>query len=393
MGRGKTMALINMINNSDENKRFLYITPYLAEVERVINGCKGKKFKQPSVYGNKLDGIRWLFKNKENIASTHKLFSMFSEEIVELVSNFNYTLIMDEVAEIVDEMSISYEDKKTILDKYAHIDKDGLLRWDAPEYTGKFEEYKRLCDLGCVASYTDSIFVWMFPISTFRAFTDIYILTYLFGAQTQKYYYDYFGLKYEYLYVKGNSMDTYCLTPNKEESYSEAVDYRELIHICDSEKLNRIGDLPNALSLGWYERHKNDPLIAQLKKNTTNFFVHYVKTKSNENLWTTFKEYKPLVSGKGYTKGFISSNMRSTNAYKDRIAVAYLINRFFKPFVKNFFNANGVQVDEDLYATSELLQFLFRSAIRERNEIWLYIPSSRMRGLLEDWIESVSPPP
>ena len=35
-GAGKTSAAINMINNSDDDTKFLYITPYLNEVERII---------------------------------------------------------------------------------------------------------------------------------------------------------------------------------------------------------------------------------------------------------------------------------------------------------------------------------------------------------------------
>ena len=125
-----------------------------------------------------------------------------------------------------------------------------------------------------------------------------------------------------------------------------------------------------------------------LKNATGNFFKNYTKTKSNENLWTCFKDYKNLISGKGYAKGFLSSNIRATNEYRDRIAVAYLVNKFFNPYVKNFFTLNGVEVNEDAFAVSEMLQFIWRSAIRDSKEIWLYIPSSRMRMLLESWIDN-----
>ena len=35
MGAGKTSAIINMINDSDDDTRFIYITPYLTEVTRI----------------------------------------------------------------------------------------------------------------------------------------------------------------------------------------------------------------------------------------------------------------------------------------------------------------------------------------------------------------------
>jgi hypothetical protein len=47
----------------------------------------------------------------------------------------------------------------------------------------------------------------------------------------------------------------------------------------------------------------------------------------------------------------------------------------------------GVNIDEETWALSELIQWLFRSAIREENEINIYIPSKRMRSLLQEWLE------
>ena len=98
MGFGKTSAAINMINESSDDKKFLYITPYLTEVERVIASCPTKKFKQPETYGTKISGIRNLFQKGENIASTHALFRLFNSEIIDLAYNNNYTLVMSTAA-------------------------------------------------------------------------------------------------------------------------------------------------------------------------------------------------------------------------------------------------------------------------------------------------------
>ena len=99
-----------------------------------------------------------------------------------------------------------------------------------------------------------------------------------------------------------------------------------------------------------------------------------------------FKDYKKPLQGKGYTKSFLSCNARATNAYSDRIAVAYMCNIFFNPILKSFFEQKGVRVEEDKWALSEMLQFLFRSGIRKGEEIKAYIPSFRMRLLLKRWL-------
>ena len=114
----------------------------------------------------------------------------------------------------------------------------------------------------------------------------------------------------------------------------------------------------------------------------------WLKSKSANNIWTTFKAYEKHIAGKGYAKGYLPCNARATNEYKDRTAVAYLVNRYFSSSIKIFFEGYGVKINEDAYALSEMLQFIWRSAIRDGQHITVYIPSRRMRLLLQQWIES-----
>ena len=79
MGSGKTTSAINMINNSSDDIRFIYITPYLDEVSRIIQSCPEKKFKQPrNNGGTKLEDIKNLINKGNNIVSTHALFKKFN---------------------------------------------------------------------------------------------------------------------------------------------------------------------------------------------------------------------------------------------------------------------------------------------------------------------------
>jgi len=387
MGKGKTSAMINHINKSDSGTRFLYITPYLKEVERVIQACPSKKFKQPLVFGTKKRGIKHLFEKGENIATTHAMFGHFDQEIIDMAYTQNYTLVMDEVADVVEPLPISKHDLETILEKYTELTESSLLKWTATEYDGAFDDYKRLCDLGCIGIYNSKAILWLFPVSVFRGFKEIYLLTYLFSGQIQRCYFDYYGVKYKNLYIKGTSVDTYTLSEEQIEYTYPKLD--SLIHIVDNEKLNRIGDIDESLSASWYKRNKENILMDTLKSNTSNFFKNYAKTRANLNIWTTYKEYESILKGGGYAKGFLSLNIRASNDYKDKIAVAYLVNRYLNPYVKNFFVANNIEVDEGTYALSEMIQFIWRSAIREGKEIHLYCPSSRMRGLLQTWIKEV----
>lgn len=158
-------------------------------------------------------------------------------------------------------------------------------------------------------------------------------------------------------------------------------DYKSLIHILDNLKMNQIGNKKHSLSRKWFYDHQNDELLKQLKNNVANFFRNICSDESAKNLWTTYDEFGEFLKGHGYTKGFISFNRDYSDKYKDRIYLAYLANNFYPA-------QNSVsEISEDQFALLELLQFMFNSAIREGKEIWVYIPSIRMRRLLQQWID------
>ena len=130
--------------------------------------------------------------------------------------------------------------------------------------------------------------------------------------------------------------------------------------------------------------------MKKLKDNMYNFFRHKSSLQSKDVIWTTFKDYKKKVTPLGYARGYLPCNTRAINDKQDTLAVAYPINRYMNPVIHNFFTQRGVEVDEDGYALSEMLQFIWRSRIRNGESIYVYIPSSRMRGLLKNWIKNLN---
>ena len=393
MGSGKTTSAINYINQADPSEKFLFITPYLDEVDRIKKSCPFKNFKEPKEMGTKLNGIKYLIGQGDNIVSTHALFQRFDNEVIDMCRAQNYTLIMDEVTDVVERYDISKEDFKILQDNFVDIDEEtGLLRWRNPDddYYGKFSEEKRLCELNCLAYYSGSVMMWLFPIEAFNAFKNIYILTYMFNSQIQRYYYDYYKLPYTYIYVAGDDISNYHFTSDESEKQHNNYNFKNLIHILEDEKMNLIGDREYDLSKNWYIRNKDNIVMKQLKNNLENYFRNKRKSKTKENLWTTFVDFKSQLSSKGYGRAFISINMRASNKYRDRTSIAYPVNRYINTGVKNFFIKHDVQTDEDGFALSEMLQFIWRSAIRDGQEIWIYIPSIRMRNLLKQWINENS---
>ena len=107
-------------------------------------------------------------------------------------------------------------------------------------------------------------------------------------------------------------------------------------------------------------------------------------------MWTCFKKNQDQLEGSRYKKGFVDCTSRATNQYRHKTHLAYCINSFIDPFIQNYFLKHDIYIDEDLYALSNLLQWIFRSAIRDGEKIFIYIPSKRMRTLLQNWLNELA---
>lgn len=388
-GVGKTTALINLINNDTSNQKYIFITPFLSEVERIKKSCPDKNFISPDENNKtKLEHFSKLINEGRNIVTTHALFKKIDSDRVSIEALQNYVLIMDEVADMVEELPVSKSDLKLLSNKVTIHPRTHMVEWNDNDYQGKFDEYKRMIKLNNIFAYVDQnnnivSMMWLFPYRVFQAFQQIYILTYMFDGQIQKKYFDYFGASYANWYVKD-----FNLTPTP-----QIYDYRHtksLINVCQDQKLNEVGDNRTALSISWFNRNRRTQEMITLQNNIRSFFRSHAKVSGNKMLWTTFKEYKYNVKRNGFAKGFAPINCRATNEYSNKTAIAYIGNRFFKPTIKNFFTFNNIPTEkqfEDKFALSELVQFVFRSAIRNDKPIDVYIPSKRMRDLFEEWLK------
>ncbi|NMB69753.1 DEAD/DEAH box helicase family protein [candidate division WWE3 bacterium] len=392
MGAGKTSAAITYMNEHPDQK-FLFVTPYLTEVDRIKQACPALNFTTPSDdHSTKLDNLHSLLSSGQNIVSTHALFGMYNSYTEELLRNSDYTLIMDEVFAVIETMSISVADIDVLLQSgLAEIAEDGEhIRWLDDEYNGtKFQDVMVKAKANNLIRYKNKLLYWTFPVNTFLLFNNVYILTYLFDAQIQRYYYDMCGVSYEYIGTSCvNGKYTFSKTTHVPDFLTRLQSY---VHILNDEKLNRIGDSKHALSATWYKeacRYKKKPLIEKMCNNLYNVFRHRFQSSAKENMWTCFKAHEKWLERGNYRSGFVSCNIRATNDYADRRYLAYCINVFLNPDIAGYFRGHNVRIEEDKYALSEMVQWIWRSAIRNGEEIWIYVPSKRMRDLLIGWINS-----
>lgn len=408
MGSGKTTRIIEEIRTAENNQNFLYITPLLDECHRISGTSydsddhlkrplitteddtsihyaylddaplREKRFKHPSYKGgNKAESLQYLLKNKENVVSTHQLFMNLTPTMLEDAAD--YVLVIDETIQVYD---VYTEYTATELEAlfrlgWIKIDEDQVtLRFQRENFglnggdpSGtKYENLATMCDLGQLLYVDQKLIVWELSIDTLKAFKEVWIATYMFEGSQMSAYLKSYGVNYE-LIKFGN----------------KPSEIKHLVTISDHKHINAIGDRATALSSSQFKANKK-ALCEQLYKNLDNYFRNRVNAKKGDRLWTSFKEAQTGIAGTRYKDEWLAFNTKATNEYRNKTNLAYMLNLYPNPMVVKASAMKGYPVKEDIFALSEMVQWIWRSAIREGNEINIYIPSSRMRGLLQKWL-------
>lgn len=388
MGRGKSSAAIRYMNRYKGAKRFLYITPYLNEVDRICEQCDFDQ--SDSDYMSKSAELKTHIRHGKNVAATHSLFYLMDEEALELVRANHYSLIIDESIQVIERLNVTDKDFALIISQLADVGENGVVRWKDKEYDGRFCDYKELADVGSLRMIDSALLNVMNP-DMLRSFDEVFMLTYLFDGQYQKAYLDFFGFDYRIIGVELDE-DGYRFS-NAPDS-PPPLDYRSLIHIVETPAMNKVGDGKFALSKNWFTRRGYDhPDIRALRNNLKKFFQGVPGGNHDSRLWTSFKDARDKLADRRtgrFRNNFLQVSARATNEFRNRTDIAYMANRFVDPNLLKFFSERDIEINSDHFALSEMLQWVWRSAIRDNKPINLYIPSSRMRELLIDWMNSTS---
>ncbi|MBP5462536.1 MAG: hypothetical protein J6Y20_10455 [Lachnospiraceae bacterium] len=397
MGTGKSSAAITYLNEHPDDK-FIYITPYLAEAKRIHDSCPGLSFVEPSnnlpEYGFKKSAhTAALVKAGRNITTTHQAFKGYTPSLLDDIRAQGYTLIIDENVDVLETFDFHPADLKLAVDAGYITEHNGVYSLANEGYDGKaLAEMFRLLrsrELFRVTDKNKSMFFWALPPDLLTAFKDVFILTYLFSGQSLCYFMKIYNIQYEYMGIEKtpDGAFRFCDYPGYTPEY--VANLKNTLHILDNDKLNDVGDDYHALSKSWFERGGGG--VEQLKKNVSNCYNNIWRDiPANRRLWGSYNGAYNQVRGKGYSKSFLTFNAKATNAYRNKDCLVYIANLFMNVNEKKFYQMHGIEVDEDAYALSIMVQWIWRSAIRDGAEVYLYIPSRRMRTLLTHWIESTS---
>lgn len=426
-GAGKTKSMCKYL--SDNEIRFIYLTPYNEEVEHVRKdvwihgltdlqrlalevGYTEKDFDKsgPSVPDSKFSktsAALKLIRNEEDVVCTHELFKLLcrTKSFWKLLEGKNYSLVIDEELQLTEDYifrGCSYSDVNFFLRRSIDLempivtcDVSGKLCWDSRDAAagaGAFRWLKK--DMRTDNLYLDGNEVrWQIPLEKFKVFDVVYLMTYRYEiSKFHKLWDGEFSGKAtsSYWYFEDDK-----LIPGKWRIPKERADNirRRLFIGGKGCYPNDVGKKSHySYSRAWYDEATDEDIQKVVKK--MQYFMKYGAAKrrldKNKVIWTTFKDFREKFEAadvgedtfrpkRGDAETFVPLNMKASNKYLDRNVVFYVVDRYMGP-------------RDDEWALSELLQFLFRTSLRledSEEKVYVWLPSERMRGLLVKWLEEL----
>ena len=388
MGSGKTSYIMNEINKASTSQKFIYVAPTLEETDRIVSICPNMNFYQPKDrFGTKSTDLVDAIKNKKNIAMTHALFTTFvlTANLIETIRETGYILVVDETIDMVSNAKISTADFKMLLDtKKIEVLDCGLLRWVEENYVGKHEQFRSDVKRNNTYCFHNTP-LQIIPIEKITAFSKVIILTYLFDGCPMSLYIKSYGLTFESFHIYKNE-----LVNGKSSFLAERKICRDLVDV-HSGNLNFEKQSDSFLSYSYCKDKKRatPENLKQIKNNNYNFLRNHCNSLADDVRWTAFIMIKDKIAPQSYKSSFLPCNARATNAFSHCNSLAYLVNVYCNPQIKSWFTEKDQHLSDDAFALSQMLQWIWRSAIRNQQPTNIYIPSRRMRNLLLDWLNGI----
>ena len=387
-------------------EKYIYVTPYLDEITRLQEQVPSLEFHSPRGASKANDALRLLDSGK-NIACTHALYQAFTDEHIQTIKDQGYHLTLDEEIEVFSPFSCSVGDAQ-------HMQRHGSIEIVGKEQrvvlkeplTNFVEDKERKSETRRIALAASkgtlycgvkngqvSYFVTQIPIDLIRAAKTTTIVTYRFKGSLFDHFLDIHDLKWEYLNVKLHKSNEQVISslkrlitfpePTRATKKIEGFTLGQRFYETNAteDELKDIGGAYRSIADPIQDKSKilfTCPAIAKDKKLIDKAGRPYPNPRS-----IVRKKDGPI------DHLWLAPNARATNAYDTKTEVIYFSKRSPNQYVVNYIESHGVSVDQDEISLSEMVQFVFRSAVRKGEPINLYVASKKMRELFQNWLNDV----
>lgn len=445
-GTGKTSWAIQEMSQHTETD-YIYCTPLLDEIKRIRSACNAARFREPipDECTTKLDDFTELLEERYCVAVTHSTFLNADARTIDAMSSGKYTLILDEVLDVVRpfndtqivksdiSQTINKGDMKMLIEeKLISIGDDGLVQWIGASYEdSKFSEAERLAKLNRLYYVRDSLLICVFPPEVFTVLDNIYVMTHRFESSMLRAYFELFDIPYELASVKKDDTGEYYVC-----DYDPEIDLQfrskiaSLVNIRGDDEYNFEPEQfrqRTMFSAAWWEDKKRS--TTEIMKRLSKYIDSYIRSfgaavRNEDIMWTCPKdkigkipkrarfskatslttiereELNKLSAAEKEAKlnSFVPCNIKASNLYSKRWVLIYLSSLSYSPVMRGFFVddnperiKNGkepIVLDDDEFALSSLIQWMCRSRLRNDEPVELYLPSKRMRKLFIGWLNN-----
>ena len=222
-GAGKTEWAISYMNAHPEES-FIFVTPFLSEVDRIKSNVNGfydpQPFNRKGLFGGeqgakrKIDDFNDLLAKGKNIVTTHTTFTNATQETINNLMCNEYHLILDETVDVLLPLNnlvprIKKSDADFLLkNKIVEVDENYRVRWkgisqslEGDKGAYAYSEVQRHAESENLLLIDKRFFVWEFSPEVFRAVSKVTILTYQLEGS---FLYPYRILKYMALNIKNS---------------------------------------------------------------------------------------------------------------------------------------------------------------------------------------------
>lgn len=386
-GSGKTTALLRSF--SKQNK-YLVIVPFLTEVDRVIAHANVPFVQPANEDATKSGHLRQLLCDGNNVVTTHKLYSIIVEMVREGLLN-DYHICVDEVFDVCR----SLDGKKPrswemiyVGNGFVTVDDDGKVT-PTPKWDAEWDDVDDTIDprlyhiakSGCLYVVNGKFFMWAMPQELLTAGISMTIYTFKAEGSLLLAYLDKLGVRYIH------NVDAQAEADFKAKA-------RDLITIKTLPALER-----TSLTYSGQDKGASGKRISGTLKKLR---FRQLNNVSHENIMLTCRKANWYFKGNSdeqnakpgpyssrsdmFRVNWVANTTRGTNKFKHCTHLIYLWDQHMNQFVKQWLGLSGNEVN-DQYAMTELIQWVWRSQIRDGKPITLYLPSPRMRRLFTRWLD------
>ena len=393
MGSSKSTNALKYMDNNP-HQRYIYVSPLLTEIDidgRVPNSLNNIEIFSPTdESGTKGEHLLELIKQGCNVCCSHSLYSSLTDKHFNQIAVGNYVVLIDEEINVIGGFdNYSDSDIQWLIEKgdVSISEQDGMVSWvgDKSKITKehKYYEFLKCCESGVLYSSkrSSTMMVTQLPIRLFECAKRVIILTYLFKD----------NILDSFLRLKGFEVkDCKDIVPN----IVNKEDFKKLLNIIPPSKKM----LNHKLNATWWSE-ANGEMIKEVK-NFTETSCKKLGVKGDDVLWTVPKERAVKMNNRGkilfkprnYTvdsKGnscYLASSIRATNDYAHKTTMVHLINRYPLVCVSAYLQDYDCKMDANVFALSEMLQWLWRGCIRKGEPMNVVIGSERMYWLFMNWL-------